>query len=237
MIQVHSTLSPQLWKDDSLLPEIRSQLLKIAKLFYKTLKIKTPPEDVTLTGSSANFNYTPDSDIDLHILLDFKKINCEVDFTKEYFLSKKSLWNNEHSITIKGRDVELYVQDVNESHSSTGVYSILNNKWLVTPSAKNFYLRDINKEEFKHKFNHIKSLIDFNLTHKSNLSFLKKIKDNILNMRKKGLKRGGETDIKNLIFKELRNRNYIDKLSKAITHNTDKQLSIESFINYINEKI
>ena len=34
-------------------------------------------EDIIITGSSANFNYNPTSDIDLHILLDFKKVNCD----------------------------------------------------------------------------------------------------------------------------------------------------------------
>ena len=163
MIQIHNRLNPELWHDKSLIPEIREKLIKISAAFYDTLKIKVAPEDVLLTGSSANYNYTPNSDIDLHILLNFKKINCELDFTKEYFLNKKSLWNNEHEITIKGKDVELYVQDVREPHKSTGIYSIMQNKWIVKPSVSNFYLQNVNKNEVIQKYNHIKDLIDHNL--------------------------------------------------------------------------
>ena len=34
---------------------------------------------------------------------------------------------------IDGYEVEVYVQDDNEPHTSTGVYSILNNEWLTEP--------------------------------------------------------------------------------------------------------
>ena len=233
MIQVHNSLNPELWQDKTLIPEIKKQLIKISAAFYNTLKIKVAPEDILLTGSSANYNYTPTSDIDLHILLNFKKINCEIDFTKEYFLNKKSLWNNEHEITIKGKDVELYVQDIREPHKSTGIYSVIQDKWLVKPSKSNFYLQDVNKNEILQKYNHIKELIDYNLKNNTNYKFLKKIKEKISKMRKDGLKEGGETDIKNLVFKELRNNKYIDKITDAITQDIDRQLSIETFASFM----
>ena len=233
MIQIHNSLNPELWQDKVLIPEIRKQLIKISAAFYDTLKIKVVPEDILLTGSSANYNYTPNSDIDLHILLNFKKINCELDFTKEYFLNKKSLWNNEHEITIKGKDVELYVQDIREPHKSTGIYSVMQDKWLVKPSMSNFYLQNVNKNEILQKYNHIKELIDYNLKNNTNYKFLKKIKEKISKMRKDGLKEGGETDIKNLVFKELRNNKYIDKITDAITQDIDRQLSIETFASFM----
>lgn len=233
MIQVHNSLNPELWQDKTLIPEIKKQLIKISAAFYDTLKIKVAPEDILLTGSSANYNYTPTSDIDLHILLNYKKINCEIDFTKEYFLNKKSLWNNEHEITIKGKDVELYVQDIREPHKSTGIYSVIQDKWLVKPSMSNFYLQDVNKNEILQKYNHIKELIDYNLKNNTNYKFLKKIKEKISKMRKDGLKEGGETDIKNLVFKELRNNKYIDKITDAITQDIDRQLSIETFASFM----
>ena len=52
-------------------------------------------------------------------------------------------------------------------------------------------------------------------------------------MRKDGLKEGGETDIKNLVFKELRNNKYIDKITDAITQDIDRQLSIETFASFM----
>ena len=130
--------------------------------------------------------------------------------------------------------VELYVQDINEEHISSGVYSVLHNKWIKKPSHSNFYLYDINQEYVNKKYNNIKSIIDFNIKHKKNYNLLKKIKDNICNMRKEGLSQQGETDIKNIVFKKLRSKGYIDKLTKAINSSLDKKLSFE---NFLNEKI
>ena len=39
-------------------------------------------------------------------------------------------------ITIKDFDVEVYAQDVNEPHHSTGVYSVKNDEWLVEPEKQ-----------------------------------------------------------------------------------------------------
>lgn len=236
MIQIHSHLSSDLWNNEELIPEIRKHLLNIAAAFYETLKIDVTPEDILLTGSAANYNYTVDSDVDLHLLINFNKITCKQELVKDFFLSKKTIWNDTHNIAIKNKPVEVYVQDTNETHESTGVYSILNNKWLIKPSVKNFYLQNFNKKEFSIKFNQIKDIIDYNLYKEPNLNYLKKIKKSLSNMRKKGLDGGGEMDIRNLIFKELRNRKYLDKITDAINNATDKKLSVESFTSFLYEK-
>ena len=47
----------------------RRTRIKIAKKFYQDLNIEAPLKDITLTGSSANYNWTDYSDIDLHLLI------------------------------------------------------------------------------------------------------------------------------------------------------------------------
>lgn len=231
---IANTLDSAIWDNETLDSRVRAHLLLISKYFFKTLKLKTKIIDIILTGSLANYNYTSNSDIDLHVVIDFNDINCNLKITENFLLSKKSEWNNIHDIKIKGRVVELYVQDINEEHISSGVYSVLHNKWIKKPSHSNFYLYDINQEYVNKKYNNIKSIIDFNIKHKKNYNLLKKIKDNICNMRKKGLSQQGETDIKNIVFKKLRSKGYIDKLTKAINSSLDKKLSFE---NFLNEKI
>jgi hypothetical protein len=56
-------------------PEVRKALLKIAYEFIQSLDVKTPIVDIIFTGSMANYNYTDQSDIDLHILYDFDEVN------------------------------------------------------------------------------------------------------------------------------------------------------------------
>ena len=90
-------------------------------------------EDITFTGSLANFNWSKFSDIDLHLLVDFSKVDENTDLVREFFRGKYGIWNKDHDIRIKGFEVEIYVQDSNEAHISTGVYSVLNDEWIVQP--------------------------------------------------------------------------------------------------------
>ena len=112
------------------------------------------------------------------------------------------------------------------------MYSILQDKWIIKPKVSNFYLRDVNKQEFIKKFNNLRRMIDYSISHNSNPNFLKKIKEKLSNMRQQGLDRSGEMDVKNLVFKELRSKKYLDKLSQAIINLRDKKLSVESFMHF-----
>ena len=78
----NNTLNPDLWQDSNTLkPEVRESLLKTAQDFYKDTELTAPIEDIYMLGSSANYNWSPTSDIDLHVVIDFKKINRDVDLT------------------------------------------------------------------------------------------------------------------------------------------------------------
>ena len=75
------------------------------------------------------------SDIDLHVIIDFQEVNEDIDLVKDYFDAVKALWNYLHDIRIKSHEVEIYVQDENEPHISTGVYSLLNDEWIKQPDV------------------------------------------------------------------------------------------------------
>ena len=47
--------------------------------------------------------------------------------------------------SIKGYEVEVYAQDVDEVHHSSGVYSVLFNKWLVEPPKRTNVDIDLDK--------------------------------------------------------------------------------------------
>jgi hypothetical protein len=57
-------------------------------------------------------------------------------------------------------------------------------------------------------------------------SLLKKLRD----MRNSALDKGGEFAFENLVFKELRNRGYIDKLADHILKLQDKTLTLENYV-------
>jgi hypothetical protein len=208
----HSSLSRKIWVDENMLPEFREALLKIANAFIDYLGIPIDVDDIIMTGSYANYNYTEFSDIDLHIVIDFSTVNSDTDLVEEFFNAKKSFWNDRHDIELKGIEVELYPQDSTEEHASSGVFSISEDKWLVKPNKFKSKL-DIEKIEksskkiIKEIEKAIKSAIKASDT--SNIErMIKKLKK----MRESGLSRGGELSDENVIYKVIRSRGLLQKL-------------------------
>jgi hypothetical protein len=212
--------------------DVRKRLLEISDHFIDSLGMEFFIHDIVLTGSLSNYNWSEYSDVDLHIIIDYSDIKGNdgsdsfMSIIKEFFDAKKNVWNEKHNIKIKGFDVELYVQDIKEPHISSGVYSVLNNEWLVKPKKETPNIDDrkiLEKgEEFAKK---IDNLID--LGEKGNV--LPKIEDlrkKLKKFRQTGLEGGGEYSYENLTFKLLRRNGYIKKLLDLKNNITDKKLSI-----------
>jgi predicted nucleotidyltransferase len=213
---------------------IRKRLLEIANNFIESIDVDFFIHDIILTGSLANFNWSEFSDVDLHILLDMdefdnsKKTDSKIlhNIVKEFFNSKKNVWNKDHNIKIKGFDVELYVQDIDEEHISSGVYSILHNKWLVEPQKVNTKIDD---RKILEKGEEYAKQIDDLVSNSDDKDIVKKIddlKNKIKKFRQSGLEDGGEYSYENLTFKLLRRNGYIEKLLNLKSTAIDKKLSL-----------
>ena len=205
-------------------PEIRKSLLRIAYDFLESLDPKMTFADITLTGSMANYNYTDQSDLDLHILFDFSSMGENGELIQNLFNAKRQIWNDVHNIKIKDHDVELYAQDSKEPHHSTGVFSVLRNKWLVVPHRAN---PEIDEEYVLKKSQDIMGRIDHLIDLEEKRRALEITKDKIMKMRKAGLERKGEFAEENLIFKTLRNTGYIGKLNDIIRNEYDRSVSLD----------
>jgi hypothetical protein len=226
------TLSNQIFEEDKgnfmMRDDIKIALLKISDDFIESLGVEFFIHDIVLTGSLANYNWSNFSDVDLHIVIDYKESKYNSEILKEFFDAKKNIWNEKHDIVIKGYDVELYVQDVNEEHVSSGVYSILHNKWVVEPEQKNPNIDDrmiLQKgEEYIKK---IDKIIEKGNKGVDVLNDIENIRTKIKSFRQSGLDSGGEYSYENLTFKLLRRNGYIGKLLKLKITLTDKKLSVE----------
>jgi predicted nucleotidyltransferase len=208
--------------------EIREKLMDVTEKFMDYLDIEFFIHDVILTGSLANYNWSKYSDVDLHILVDYNETDYNLELLKGFFNSKRSLWNKQHEILVKGFDCEIYVQDVNEPHHASGIYSVLNNEWLVTPIKtiesidKSMILKK--SEDFEDKIDEISERFDKG---EDVLEDIKLLKVKLKKFRQSGLDDGGEFSYENLAFKLLRRNGYIGKLLDIQTKTTDKKLSIE----------
>lgn len=231
------TLSTDLFdKTDSgfkMKKEIRERLLNISDDFIESFGVEFFIHDIVLTGSLSNYNWSEYSDVDLHILIDMNEIgdggsNSKIlqTIVKEFFDAKKDVWNEKHDIKVKNFEVEVYVQDIDEPHISSGVYSLLHNKWIIEPEEKNLNIDDrkiLEKgEEFAKK---IDSLLKIGPKPEV-LTKIDSLRKKLKQFRQSGLETGGEYSYENLTFKLLRRNGYIEKLLKLKTDITDNKLSI-----------
>ncbi len=213
--------------DYKMIDSIKDKLIGIANEFMDFVGVDFFIHDVVLTGSLANYGWSEYSDVDLHILVDFEESNYDPKLLKEFFDSKKQIWNKEHNISIKTYDVELYVQDVKENHVSSGVYSVLNNDWIVKPEKVKPNIDDRKIIEKGEMFaTKIDNLIDKSKSGEDITSEVDELKNRIKKFRQCGLEKGGEYSYENLTFKLLRRNGYMEKLLNLKTSVIDKKLSI-----------
>lgn len=230
--QFHTELNPIVWDSGNLREEIRDKLLEIAAAFIDFIEIELDVEDITLTGSLANYTYTNYSDFDLHILTNFKEYKATPDLLRDYFNAKKTIWNTTRDITIKGFEVELYVQNITDPYYSSGVYSLKDNMWLVEPKSIT-NLSEIDTRVVKAKVESLKGLIDYAISPECGLECAEKTKQKVLNTRKAGLEACGELSPENLAYKELRRSGDIDRLMRGVLAKKDAALSLrENFKSY-----
>jgi predicted nucleotidyltransferase len=219
-----SRLNTKVWTNNKMKRDVSSALKQIADSFIEFVNCKEMVvKDITITGSVANYTWHDKSDIDLHIIVDMSKIKDQEVF-HEMFMAKKGLWNLEHDIQVKEFPVEIYIQPSDEPHKSSGVYSILNNKWLVMPRKTN---PSIDDSYIIHKSDMWKANIDRIISSKiNNINTIDKLKVRLRDMRKMGLYRDGEFSVENLAFKILRRDGYITKLYQYASKVQDEDLSL-----------
>lgn len=228
---IQNELNPSLWikkgNDYILKEQVHNKLIEIADKFYEYLEVDAEYEDIYFVGSMASFNWTSQSDIDLHLLFDYKKINKNKSLVEKYFDIKKKYWNDNHDIKIYGYDVELGCQELGAPFHSKAVYSVKDKKWKDLPDKEKF---SIDKNSLKNKIVSVVNKIEDLLKNK-NLDQIvtdsKKLKEKIKKMRKSGLEKAGEFSIENLAFKYLRNHGFIKKLMDLRKNAVDKKLSLK----------
>ncbi len=221
-VKFHDELNPAIFDGDYMKPEVREQLLLIAEDFVDHLGINhLDIEDITVSGSSAAYSYTPHSDIDLHILVDMSKFKND-DVYRELFDAKKVVYNDAHNITIGGFDVELYVQDTNQPVVSLGEYSVKDDKWLRLPRKRRANFDQI---ATKAKYSKLYKLAEFAVKSNDGQK-IQNVLRTIKKYRQAGLDLNGEFGPENLAYKALRTKGVIAELYKKLDDLHSKKLSL-----------
>lgn len=153
-IEKHDELNPKLWQDNKLKPEVREKMLEIVDDFTDGLKedgIDIDISDIVFLGSNCNYNYTKDSDVDLHIIANPENFDCPFNLYPLLYSAYRSLWNKKIDPNFYGIPVELFVEIEGENDTkSNGIYSVLNDEWIKEPVQQD--IPEINREEFNDMF-------------------------------------------------------------------------------------
>jgi hypothetical protein len=220
-VKFNDRLNPRLWdKSEHLRDDVRAQLLLIAEDFRESLGVKDLDlQDITISGSNAAYTYTPNSDIDLHLVVAMP----EDPVYRELFDAKKFQYNETHTIKIGGYDVELYVQAADQPHYSQGIYSVLNNDWIQVPRRARAAVDDAST---RNKFETIGHQIEAAIK-SGDRQRLDAMAEKIKRMRQTGLEQHGEFGPENLAFKILRSQGVLQKLHDARAQARSQELSLK----------
>jgi len=233
-IEKHDSLNSKLFTKDELLKDkVRDKMLEIVDTFLADLKeqeVKIKVDDILFIGSNASYNYTKDSDIDLHILANTKAVDYPADLGAAIYSAYRSIFNKNLDITLYDIPLEIFVETEDSTRVSNGVYSVKKNKWVKKPVQEDIPEYDkeaLNKlvDEWEEK---CKKLIEDIKADKldDEKKVVKMLEDIYEKLRKKGVAKG-EYAIENLAFKELRNKGYLDQFKEYRNELTSKRLSLE----------
>ena len=223
-IDFHKELNPGLFYNEKMRPEVHEALMDIARDFKEFLGVgDIALVDITLSGSNAAYTYTPHSDIDLHLLVDFNQLSNDQVY-RELFDAKKYQYNEQHDIMVRGSEVELYVQDAGQPHISLGEYSLLDDNWNRLPKM---IKASIDDDATELKYNKLKNLALRALSSDSQ-RYLDNVLATIKKYRSAGLDENGEFGPENLAFKMIRKQGYFKKLHDKKGAHASDELSLET---------
>lgn len=217
----HDQLNPKIWNGNELRPEVKIKLLQIADKFKEFIEIDVPVIDVHITGGQVTYHYTEESDLDLHLIIDYNEIQCDQEVA-ELLDTKRLLFKQQHQISIHGIPVEPGTEDVNQPTVSSA-WSLKTNSWIREP--KNHSGKIDHKEIEKQSLQWEKIIQTVLIQNDPEMA--QKVLKLLRKYRKTGLKKTGEYGVENLVYKTLRNRKMLQQLVTYLDKHYDSTLSIK----------
>jgi len=215
-LEAKEDLSPSIWQGEQLREEVRDHLLKVSHDFMDFLDLEANIYDLLLVGSMAGYNYSKHSDIDLHIILDFKDVSEDKELLQKYFSLAKSKWNRSRGTVLFGHDVEVYVEDVEDERVPSATYSLSKGEWVNRPSRDNMNIdydgvtKKVNEKMLE--IEQLEALFQAE-EYKEAFELGTALRSKIRSFRQSGLAREGEYSNENLAFKVLRRTETLDRLN------------------------
>ena len=200
-IEKHEELNPALFDENAKLKsEVKEKINEIVDEFLKEfaeVEVTLDVQDIILTGSNASYNYTKNSDLDIHIVADTSKIEDTLKLHKVIYDAYKSSFNKKFEIELNTVPVELYVEIQDTPLVSNGIYSVLNDEWVKEPTKED--IPEVDQEAidtaFKPWEKRYKALVAATTEEVEDESEIDKFIDALYELRGKGLSTDGEYSI------------------------------------------
>lgn len=221
-----SALNPYIFNGYKLKTEVRKRIIEIVEEFCSRINENLNFEilDIVLVGSNASYNYTDSSDLDVHIIVDLSRICKECPEIVQYlFDSEKSRFNLNYDISIKGIEVEIYVEDVRSGTVSNGIYSVAEDRWVKFPENNS---DQIERKEPPEEYYNIIEIVDRALCTLDS-SVINEVINLLYLIRKRGLESEGESSDGNWIFKKIRSLGKLDQLKSKYFEVRSNELTLE----------
>ena len=223
--EVHSMLNTLLWTSENRLrPEVSKRLFEIVDQFKSVCDIPLYVSDIRIVGSQASYNYTKHSDLDLHIVTNFSLTSSDKKLLQVAYNLIKTKFNSDYNIKVRGIDVELYVEDIESTVTSNGIYSVLNSEWVKFP----IHIDSVPQVDISYDIALWQNKISDTLSSRDS-SMVETLINDLYMLRKVSLETDGEFSKGNLIFKELRDMGLLDKLKDAYKSFKSDELTLESY--------
>lgn len=240
-IEKHDELNPKLFESGKLKKEVREQAQAVADELLKMLEeaeVKLVLKDLILTGSNASYNYTKDSDIDLHLVADTSDLEDPDNLYPALYQAYKSAFNKKYNIEFYGIPVEVYIECQDTPLVSNGIYSVMNDEWVKEPVQVD--IPDVDEDAFQKAFEpwearYIELIQNIDSGAITDEVEIDKFVDDLYTTRASGLK-DGEYSEGNLIFKEIRNKGYLDNLKDLRAKVISDKLTLEELNEGLSSK-
>lgn len=221
-VEKHAALNPKLWEGDRLKSDVRGALLRIAEDFIEFIGVPVRVLDIVIYGGNVNYNYTSKSDLDLHIIVDTSDVDCDRE-VEELFDSKRKLYKEKYDIRIHGIEVELYVEDPDNTPVSAS-YSVQRGQWIKPPNPQ---VPEWDQAQVE-KMTSVWKTVLRSAMKTGDLAVLRSTMQLLRQYRRLGLKQSeGEYSTPNLVFKSLRNDDAIRAVTTLIDRLHDQELSLK----------
>lgn len=241
-IEKHENLNPALFNNDGKLkPEVKDKVTEIVNEFLKDfidVEVELTVQDIILTGSNASYNYTKDSDLDIHIIADVSNIEDTLNLHKVIYNAYKSAFNRKFEIELNEVPVELYVETQDTPLVSNGIYSVMKDEWVKEPTRED--IPEVDQEAIDKAFKpwekRYKALVANTTDDVKDETEIDKLITSLYELRQSGLSSEGEYSIGNLVFKEMRNKGYLDALKELRHKVISRRLSLHENFRRLTEK-